>query len=151
MPAARRYISLPMRLLGQLITFVATVVAAVIIGFGVPLGWIWIGSQLQTGSGASTVNFSVAMVILFGIILTYVLLLYLAGIVMAFFGPREGPGGGPPRARAPWMRGMTDTRELKRGSAMGGIERLFVVTTMLVTVAFWLWFAFKAGSPLPNQ
>ena len=64
MPAARRYISLPMRLLGQLITFVATVVAAVIIGFGVPLGWIWIGSQLQTGSGASTVNFSVAMVIL---------------------------------------------------------------------------------------
>jgi hypothetical protein len=49
------------------------------------------------------------------------------------------------------MRGMTDTRELKRGSAMGGIERLFVVTTMLVTVAFWLWFAFKAGSPLPNQ
>lgn len=140
-----------MRAVEQLVTFVATVVAAVLIGFGVPLAWVWIGSQLQSGSGASTVNFSVAMVILFGIIATYVLLLYLAGIVMAFFGPRESAGGATPRARAPWMKGMTDTREIKRGSAMGGIERLFVVTTMIVTVAFWLWFAFKAGSPLPNQ
>ena len=49
------------------------------------------------------------------------------------------------------MKGMTDTREVKRGSAMGGIERLFVVTTMIVFAAFWLWFAFKAGSPLPSQ
>ena len=50
------------------------------------------------------------------------------------------------------MRGMTDTpRSATAGSAMGGIERVFVVTTIIVTVAFWLWFAFKAGSPLPNQ
>jgi hypothetical protein len=138
-----------MRAVGQLITFVSTVVAALIIGFGVPLGWIWIGSQMQSGSGASTVNFSVAMVILFGIIITYVLLLYLAGIVMAYFGPRQGAG--TQATRAPWMRGMTDTRQVKQGSAMGGIERLFVVTTMIVFAAFWLWFAFKAGSPLPSQ
>ena len=130
-------------------TFLATLIAAVLIGFGVPLGWVWIGSQLQSSSGASTVNFSVAMVILFGIIATYVLLLYLAGIVMAYFGPREASG--PSGPRAPWMRGMTDTRQVKQGSAMGGIERLFVVTTMIVTAAFWLWFAFKAGSPLPSQ
>ncbi|GIK78639.1 MAG: hypothetical protein EDQ89_03630 [Acidobacteria bacterium] len=136
---------------GQVISFAATIVAAIIIGFGVPLAWVWIGSQLQSGSGASTVNFSVAMVILFGIIITYVLLLYLAGIVLALFGPREGAGSSQPRTRMPWMRGMTDTRELKRGPTMGAIERLFVVTTMIVTVAFWLWFAFLAGSPLPNQ
>ena len=139
-----------MQAIGQVFTFLATVVAAVLIGFGVPLGWVWIGSQLQTSSGASTVNFSVAMVILFGIIITYVLLLYLAGIVMAYFGPREA-NSGPSGPRAPWMRGMTDTRQVKQGGAMGGIERLFVVTTMIVTAAFWLWFAFKAGSPLPSQ
>jgi hypothetical protein len=139
-----------MRTLEQIVTFFATILAAILIGFGVPLAWVWIGSQLQTSSGASTVNFSVAMVILFGIIATYVLLLYLAGIVMAFFGPRE-VGTNPTRNRAPWMRGMTDTRQVRRGPSMGGIERLFVVTTMIVTVAFWLWFAFKAGSPLPSQ
>ncbi len=140
-----------MRTLGQIITFVSTVVAAVIIGFGVPLAWIWIGSQMQSGSGASTVNFSVAMVILFGIIMTYVLLLYLAGIALALFGPRGDVGAGPQANRAPWMRGMTDTRQINKSSAMGGIERLFVVTTMIVTIAFWAWFAFKAGSPLPSQ
>jgi hypothetical protein len=140
-----------MRAFGQAIIFVMTVAAALIIGFGVPLGWIWIGSQMQTGSGASTVNFSVAMVILFGIIATYVLLLYVAGIVMAYFGPREAGGATATRTRAPWMRGMTDTREVKKGSAMGAIERLFVITTMIVFAAFWLWFAFKAGSPLPSQ
>ncbi len=34
---------------------------------------------------------------------------------------------------------------------INGVERVFVVTTIVVTIAFWLWFAFKAGSPLPNQ
>ena len=93
-----------MRAFGQVITFAATVVAALIIGFGVPLGWIWIGSQMQSGSGASTVNFSVAMVILFGIIVTYVLLLYLAGIVMALLRPAAGRSGRG-QTRAPWMQG----------------------------------------------
>jgi hypothetical protein len=49
------------------------------------------------------------------------------------------------------MRGMTDTRQRPGASSMGNVERVFVVTTMIVTAAFWLWFAFKAGSPLPNQ
>lgn len=139
-----------MRAIGTLITFAATIVAAILIGFGVPLAWIWIGSQLQGDSGATTTSFSVAMAILFGIIATYVGLLYLAGIVMAIF---ESRGGGSEIApRAPWMRGQTETRPAGyRRSAIDGVERVFVVTTIVVTIAFWLWFAFKAGSPLPNQ
>jgi hypothetical protein len=129
-------------------TFAATVVAAALMGFGVPLGWLWIGSQLQGSSGATNVDFSVAMAVLFGIILTYVLLLYLAGIVMALLdrGDRSASS-----TRAPWMRGQTETRPGPRRDAINGIERLFVVTTVVVTLAFWAWFAFKAGSPLPNQ
>jgi hypothetical protein len=131
-------------------TFAATVVAAALMGFGVPLGWLWIGSQLQGNSGATNVDFSVAMAVLFGIILTYVFLLYLAGILMALLdrGDRGGPMSGP---RAPWMRGQTETRPGPRRQVINGVERLFVVTTIVVTLAFWLWFAFKAGSPLPNQ
>jgi hypothetical protein len=135
------------RAIASLTTFALTIVAAIVIGFGVPLGWIWIGSQLQGNNGATNTSFSVAMAILFGIIFTYVALLYLAGFVMALF---EGAGEQRPAPRAPWMRGMTDTRQRTQGE-MGGIERVFVVTTMIVTAAFWLWFAFKAGSPLPNQ
>ena len=141
-----------MRTIVSIIGFALTVVAAVLIGFGVPLGWVWIGSQLQGDHGATGTSFTVAMTILFGIIATYVLVLYLAGIMMALFETAATRGGPQPRARAPWMRGMTDTRQVKRpGDTLGNIERIFVVTTMIVTVAFWLWFAFEAGSPLPNQ
>lgn len=137
-----------MRTVTTVFSFTATVVAAVAIGFGVPLAWIWIGSQLQGDSGATNLNFSVAMAILFGIIFTYVAMLYLAGVVMSLF---SSGGEQTPAARAPWMRGMTDTRQHQRQQSMGGIERVFVVTTMIVTAAFWLWFAFESGSPLPKQ
>lgn len=130
-------------------TLALTVFAAALIGFGVPLGWIWIGSQLQGGSGATNLHFSVAMAILFGIIFSYVLLLYLAGLVMSLFD--VGEQRAPATARSPWMRGQTDTRQANQRESVNGVERVFVVTTMIVTVAFWLWFAFKAGSPLPNQ
>ena len=48
---------------------------------------------------------------------------------------------------------MTDTRANVSAAAAvaGGIERVFVVTTLIVTAAFWLWLLFLAGSPLPNQ
>jgi hypothetical protein len=138
-----------MRAIVTAVTFVAMLVAACLIGFGIPLGWIWIGSQLQGDSGATTTSFSVAMVILFGIIASYVLLLYIAGIVMAV---AESRGETEIAPRAPWMRGQTETRPAgSRRTAIDGVERLFVVTTIVVTIAFWLWFAFVAGSPLPNQ
>lgn len=139
-----------MRVLVSFFTFIATVIASGLIGFGVPLAWIWIGSQLQGDSGATTTSFSVAMAILFGIIASYVVLLYLAGIVMALVESRGDQTEVTPRA--PWMRGQTETRPASgRQTAIDGVERLFVVTTIVVTVAFWAWFAFKAGSPLPNQ
>lgn len=131
--------------------FALTVLAAAVIGFGVPLAWVWIGSQLQGDSGATSTNFSVAMAIIFGIIFTYVLILYLAGLVLSLFTSDERSGERAATARNPWMRGMTDTRQRTHRETVGGIERVFVVTTMIVTAAFWIWFAFAAGSPLPNQ
>lgn len=137
-----------MRAVTSVFTFALTIVAAAAIGFGVPLAWVWIGSQLQGDNGASGVNFSVAMAILFGIIASYVLLLYLAGVVMSIL---SGSAQTNPGQRAPWMRGMTDSRPNHRNEPLGGVERVFLVTTIIVTFAFFVWFAFIAGSPLPNQ
>jgi len=138
-----------MRAFTNVLTFTITILAAVAIGFGVPLAWIWIGSQLQGDNGATGVNFSVAMAILFGIIFTYVLLLYLAGVVMSLFSGGEASTAHGPRS--PWMRGMTDARPHHRNEPLGGVERVFLITTVIVTCAFFIWFAFIAGSPLPNQ
>jgi hypothetical protein len=99
------------RPVSEIAAFAATIIVAAAIGFGIPLLWVWIGSQVQGGTGsASNLDFSVAMLILFGIIVSYVIVLYLAGWVMTRFGgePIEGPQRGS--ANSPWMRGMTDSR-----------------------------------------
>ena len=142
------------RSVSEIAAFAATIIVAAAIGFGIPLLWVWVGSQVQGGTGsASNLDFSVAMLILFGIIVSYVVVLYLAGWVMTRFGgePLEGPQRGS--ANSPWMRGMTDSRAIHPGhpSRIDRIERTFVITTIIVTVAVSIWFFGFAGSPLPAQ
>ncbi len=131
----------------------ATVVVAAVVGFGVPLGWVWIGSQVQGGSGATNLDFSVAMLIFFGIVVTYAVVLYAAGWVISWLEHDPDPAKQKSSAREPWMRGMTDTRAIKPRGAdkTWGIETVFVGTTLIVTAAFWIWFFIAAGSPLPSQ
>ena len=91
------------------------------------------------------------MAILFGIIVTYVLLLYLAGIVMAIFTPQESPSQHAAAREPVDARHDRDAPEAPRGAASAASSGSSSTTTIIVTVAFWVWFAFKAGSPLPNQ
>lgn len=142
-----------MRPISDILTLAATIVAAVVIGFGVPLLWVWIGSQLQGPSGATSLNFSVAVAILFGIIATYIGVLYVAGWVMTRVDPSIKESKQRSTSRSPWMRGTTDTRAVGgKREGMTAIERVFVVTVMIVTGAAWVWFLFFAeGGGLPNQ
>lgn len=127
-----------------------TIAAAIVIGFGVPLLWVWIGSQLQGGSGTN-VSFAVAIAILLGIIASYVGLLYVAGWVMARINPQLLEQRQRGSSRQPWMRGMTDTRAVRPADRqMPALERVFVTTTIIVSIAFTIWLLFIAGSPLPN-
>jgi hypothetical protein len=124
---------------------VATVVGAAVIGFGVPLLWIWIGSILEGDDGVSSVSFAVAMAVLAGIISTYVLAMYLGAWLQSRL------ADAPQRPdRAPWLRSMRDTPHRAGSEQLGPLERVFVVTTLLVSAAFWVWFLFFAGSSLPN-
>lgn len=142
-----------MRAIGGAFSLVLTLAAAVAIGFGIPLGWVWIGSQLQGEAGATSLDFSVAMVILIGIVISYAIVLWLAGLVMVRIDPDATSPTQRGTARNPWMRGMSDTRaNVPKGQGKGrSIERVFIVTTVLVTIAFWIWFFVAAGSPLPSQ
>lgn len=143
-----------MRPIGELLSLAATIVVAAIVGFGVPAAWLWIGSQLQGESGATSLDFSVAIAILFGIIITYAGILYIAGWLMARTEPATSTTQQRGTARSPWMRGQTDTRTVYRGQGpqMSSIERVFVTTTLIVTGAAWVWFLFFAeGGGLPNQ
>ncbi len=140
----------PIRGIGVL---VATVVVAALVGFGVPLGWVWIGSQVQGGSNTSSLDWSVAMLIFFGIVVTYALVLYIAGWVIALLEHEPEPTKQKGSARNPWMRGMTDTRPVKPRDEdkTWAVETVFVGTTLIVSAAALVWFFVLAGSPLPTQ
>ena len=65
----------PIRGIGVLI---ATIVVAALVGFGIPIAWLWIGAQVQGSFSSTSLDWSVAMLIMFGIILTYAFVLYLS-------------------------------------------------------------------------
>lgn len=133
------------------LVLVATVVVAALVGFGVPLGWVWIGSQLQGDDGVSSLSFSVAVATLAGIIASYVAIMYVAGWVIAR--STRGELEGPRRPADSWARRSSEEhgpRGARRGNS-AAVEQVFVYTTLIVAAAFWIWFLFFAGSPLPNQ
>ncbi len=122
-----------------------TLVGALLIGFGVPLFWIYVASQFYGKTGA--VNGPVAVFIGTGILVSYYGLLLIASWVRARLLKREM--GRP--ARDPWNRSMRDTPYKPGHERSDPVERLFVATAIVSMIAFLVWFAFFAGAPFPNS
>lgn len=123
-----------------------TLIGACLIGFGVPLFWIWTASQLYDKPGA--VNGSVAIFIGTGILVSYWALLLVASWVRGrLLGRGEEPG---PR-RSSWNRSMRDSRYRPGEQQSDPIERLFVATAIISMIGFAVWFAFFAGAPFPTS
>jgi multisubunit Na+/H+ antiporter MnhC subunit len=125
-----------------------TLVGALLIGFGVPLFWIFIASQLYDKTGA--VNGQVAAFIGTGILVSYYGLLLIASYARARILRRQM--GQPPRGRRdPWNRSMRDTSYKPGEHQTDPVERLFVATAIVSMIAFVVWFAFFAGAPFPTS
>ena len=122
-----------------------TLVGALLIGFGVPLFWIYVASQFYGKTGA--VNGPVAVFIGTGILVSYYGLLLIASWVRARLLKREM--GRP--ARDPWNRSMRDTPYKPGQERSDPVERLFVATAIVSMIAFLVWFAFFAGAPFPTN
>jgi hypothetical protein len=140
----------PIRGIGVLIS---TIAVAAVVGFGIPAAWVWIGSQVQGGRGSTSLDWSVVMLIFFGIVISYAVVLYIAGFVISVLEHDPDPQKQKSSARNPWMRGMTDTRAVKPRGAdkTWAVETVFVSTTLIVSAAAIVWFFVLAGSPLPTQ
>jgi multisubunit Na+/H+ antiporter MnhC subunit len=124
-----------------------TLVGAIVIGFGVPLFWIFIASQFYEKTGA--VNGPVAAFIGTGILVTYYGLLLIASWVRARLLRRQAEAGRGPRAS--WNRSMRDTPYRPGQERSDPVERLFVATAIVSLIGFLIWFAFFAGAPFPNS
>jgi multisubunit Na+/H+ antiporter MnhC subunit len=123
-----------------------TIVGALLIGFGVPLFWIFIASQFYDKTGA--VTGPVAVFIGTGILVSYYGLLLIASWVRGRLLRRQAQGRG---RRASWNRSMRDTPYRPGQERSDPIERLFVATAIVSLVAFLVWFALFAGAPFPNS
>jgi len=123
-----------------------TLVGACLIGFGVPLFWIWIASALYGKPGA--VTGPVAAFIFTGILVSYWGLLLGGSWVRARLIARELDRG---PQRASWNRSMRDSANRPGDHRSDPIERLFVATAIISLIAFAVWFAVFAGAPFPTN
>jgi multisubunit Na+/H+ antiporter MnhC subunit len=124
-----------------------TLIGAAVIGFGVPLFWIFVASRLYDKTGA--VSGPVAVFIFTGIVVSYWGLLLVASWIRA----RTGAGRAEAQQynRAAWNRSLRDDRYVPGKSRRSDpIERLFVATAIICIIGFVIWFAFFAGTPFPT-
>jgi hypothetical protein len=111
---------------------------------GIPVGWLWIGSQFQSDSGQA--SFGLYLGILLGIIVSMVAMGKLLSSLNGVYGRLTGSE--VVRVRMPWHRSL-------RGEDEGRPQRQILDVVMVVSVmtagfAFLIWFLFFAGSSLPG-
>ena len=126
--------------------FVLEIAAAVVIGAGVPLLWIWIGSLIQSSRGSQHVEGSTAAILFVGILATYVIVLMIAGAIQARGQAEEERAP----ARYPWNRSMRDEPYRPGSEKLTPVEAVFVGTAIVASIAMLVWFFAFAGSPLPT-
>jgi hypothetical protein len=119
-------------------------VGSIFLWIGIPIGWLWIGSQIQSDSGQA--SFGLYLGVLLGIIVSMVAIGKLLAGLNGVYGRLTGSE--VVRVRLPWHRSL-------RGQEEGRPPRQILDVVMVVSVlsagfVFMLWFLFFAGSSLPG-
>jgi hypothetical protein len=125
--------------------FVIEIVAAIVVGAGVPLFWIWIGSVIQGSRGAQGVEASTAIILVLGILISYTVILLVAGMIQG-----RGQTARRQPTRYPWLRSMRDEPYRPGADKLTPVEAVFVGTAIVASIAMLIWFFAFAGSPLPG-
>ena len=124
-----------------------TALVAINIWTGAPLLALWVGSR---AAGQLTLSMTAVMVVV-GVLAVTVLML-AALLVRLNRAYRDLLGDGGPERRSPWLRSVSGEAEEEIDERIGvtAIERIVVVCVYAAVLAFFVWFAFLAGSPLPH-
>jgi len=125
----------------------ATLAAIPVIGFGVPLLWVWLASKLAGDDSQLTP--SLAIFIATGILITYWIALLIGSWLRRRWVSEEEERR--TLRRMSWNRSFRDEPFRPGEQRSDPIERIFVITAVVGVIAFDIWFFFFAGSPLPNQ
>jgi hypothetical protein len=110
-------------------------VLVAVLGLGLPLAWVWIGSQVQAGTrptAAAIATVMAGMIVSWGVIL----------VVASWFKSRTETD--PQHRRFAWNRSLRDEREQPRETSF--LENVVIVTTLVTALVVMVWF-FLFGDP----
>lgn len=109
----------------------------------IPLGWLWIGSQLSETQQA---ELGAYMLVLGGVIASYFAVGFgLAALNRRFI--RLTGSTEEPRIPLPWHQSMRDERRDSRATVL---DVVLVASALLAILTMAVWFFLLAGSPLPS-
>ena len=127
---------------GALIALMA--VGSIFLWIGIPVGWLWIGSQFQDSGQAS---FGLYMGILLGIVVSMVVVGRFLNRLNAVYGHLAGSE--MVRVRMPWHRSLRGEDEGRAPRQI--LDVVMVISVMSAGFVFMIWFLFFAGSSLPGS
>jgi hypothetical protein len=119
-------------------------VGSIFLWIGIPVGWLWIGSQIQSDSGQA--SFGLYMGILAGIIVSMVAMGKLLSGMNGVYGRLTGSE--VVRVRLPWHRSLRGEDEGRPPRQI--LDVVMVASVMVAGFVFLVWFLFFAGSSLPG-
>jgi hypothetical protein len=118
--------------------------AALFLWVGIPIGWLWIGSQLVSSSQPSMGPYAVVAI---GIIASVVIDAMILSRLNRTY-QRVTDSDGQVRIQLPWMKSMRGERESGRQTTV--LDIILVGSVTLAGLTMLLWWVFLAGSPLPS-
>jgi hypothetical protein len=127
----------------QLGVILLMILGALMLWFGNPVIWLWVGSQMTTSQQASFGPYMVVAIgILFSTIATAMALARMNRLYERLTGTIPTV-----RVRLPWLKSLRDERATKTLSVF---DVILVCTAVTGVTAAVIWFLFLAGSSLPG-
>jgi len=110
----------------------------------VPIGLVYLASQLQDSSQPSLGPY---LVVIFGLPIGMVIIGKLLGSLDRYYHRLTGTERDV-RVQLPWMKSMRGERESTRPFRM--LNVVMVISVSLAVICFGIWFFFFAGSSIPR-
>ena len=133
------------RSLAAMVLVVAMVIAALSMWTAIPLGWVWVGSQISNGQAPSGGPY---MVVLVGIVISILIISWLLGRLNRIYVHLTGSRTVEP-IRPAWLKSLRDSEGPRPYPSV--LETVIVTSVILAILSMTAWFFLLAGSPLPNQ
>jgi hypothetical protein len=130
--------------LGASVLVLAMIVCSLMLWVGIPLAWLYLGSQLVSTTQPSMGPY---MLVGGGILVSVILDAMLISRLNRSSQRLTGTDG-KIRVQLPWLRSMRGERN--SGWPVGMLEVIMVGTVTLAAAAAGIWFFFFAGSSLPG-